>query len=51
MAREYPGAQITAVSNSAPQIEHINSEAEKLGYRNLAAVFPFLCGIFWFQKR
>ena len=38
MAREYPGAQITAVSNSAPQIEHINSEAEKLGYRNLAVM-------------
>jgi len=38
MAREYPGAQITAVSNSAPQIEHINGEAEKLGYRNLAVM-------------
>ena len=38
MAREYTGAQITAVSNSDPQIEYINSEAKRLGYSNLSAI-------------
>ncbi len=38
MAREYPGAEITAVSNATPQIDYINSEAERLGYSNLSAM-------------
>ncbi len=38
MARKFPGAQITAVSNSGPQIEYINSEAEKFCYKNLEAL-------------
>ncbi len=38
MAREYPGALITAVSNSSPQIGHIQSEAASLGYDNLTAI-------------
>jgi len=38
MAREYPGAEITAVSNATPQIEYINSEAERFGYSNLSAM-------------
>jgi len=38
MAREYTGAEITAVSNATPQIDYINSEAERLGYSNLSAM-------------
>jgi cyclopropane-fatty-acyl-phospholipid synthase len=38
MAREYPGIQITAVSNANPQITYINREAKRLGYDNLSAM-------------
>ena len=35
MAEKYPGAQITAVSNSRTQKEHIDAEAAKRGFKNL----------------
>ena len=38
MAREYPGAEITAVSNSGAQIEFIKRESARLGYKNLDAI-------------
>lgn len=38
MARKYPGAEITAVSNSRLQICHIEKEAKNKGYSNLKAL-------------
>ena len=38
MAEKYPGAQITAVSNSRTQKEHIDAEATRRGFRNLTIV-------------
>jgi len=38
MAEKYPHAQITAVSNSRTQKEHIDAEAARRGYRNLTIV-------------
>ncbi len=38
LAREYPGANITAVSNAAPQIDYIRNEAVRLGYDNLSTM-------------
>jgi cyclopropane fatty-acyl-phospholipid synthase-like methyltransferase len=38
MAREYSGAEITAVSNSTSQIEYIKGEAKRLGFSNLTAL-------------
>jgi cyclopropane-fatty-acyl-phospholipid synthase len=35
MAEKYPGSQITAVSNSRTQKEHIDAEAAKRGFKNL----------------
>ena len=38
MAEKYPGAQITAVSNSATQKTHIDSEAGRRGFKNLTVI-------------
>ena len=38
MAEKYPGAQITAVSNSRTQKEHIDAEAAKRGCKNLTII-------------
>ncbi|WP_269713305.1 SAM-dependent methyltransferase [Caulobacter sp. NIBR2454] len=38
MAEQYPASQITAVSNSRPQREHIESEAERKGLTNLRII-------------
>ncbi len=38
MAEKYPGAQITAVSNSRTQKEHIDAEAARRGFKNLAII-------------
>jgi cyclopropane-fatty-acyl-phospholipid synthase len=38
MAEKYPNAQITAVSNSRTQKEHIDSEAAKRGFRNVTII-------------
>ncbi len=38
MARKYPRAMITAVSNSGPQISYIESEAKEQGLANLTAI-------------
>ena len=38
MAKHYPHARITAVSNSAPQRQHIEQEAGRLGLNNLRVV-------------
>lgn len=38
MAREYPGAEITAVSNSETQVAYIKEESARLGYHNLTAL-------------
>lgn len=37
MAEVLPSAKITAISNSKPQIEYIQSEAERKGFRNIIA--------------
>ena len=38
MAEKYPGAQITAVSNSRTQKEHIDAEAARRGCKNLTII-------------
>jgi cyclopropane-fatty-acyl-phospholipid synthase len=38
MAEHFPGARVTAVSNSAPQRRHIEAEAAALGLSNLTVV-------------
>jgi cyclopropane-fatty-acyl-phospholipid synthase len=38
MAEKYPNARITSVSNSATQKQHIDSEAARLGFKNLTIV-------------
>jgi cyclopropane-fatty-acyl-phospholipid synthase len=38
MAENYPRAQITAVSNSRTQKEHIDAEAARRGYHNLSII-------------
>lgn len=38
MASHYPNAQITAVSNSTTQKEHIDEQAEKRGIKNLTII-------------
>lgn len=38
MAEHYPNAQITAVSNSKPQREYIESKLEQRGYRNVKVI-------------
>ena len=38
MAEKYPGAQITAVSNSRTQKEHIDAEAARSGFKNLTII-------------
>jgi cyclopropane-fatty-acyl-phospholipid synthase len=35
MAKKFPNATITAVSNSSPQREYIENECKKLGYKNV----------------
>jgi cyclopropane-fatty-acyl-phospholipid synthase len=38
MAEKYPGAQITGVSNSRTQKEHIDAEAARRGFKNLTII-------------
>jgi cyclopropane-fatty-acyl-phospholipid synthase len=38
MAKHYPGAQVTAVSNSASQREYIEAEARRTGLENLRVI-------------
>jgi cyclopropane-fatty-acyl-phospholipid synthase len=38
MAEKYPGARITAVSNSRTQKEHIDAEAARRGFKNLTII-------------
>lgn len=38
MAEKYPNSRILAVSNSSPQCEYINAQAQERGFKNLRAM-------------